>query len=76
MESNKKHVDISKNNSEKFNEHTALSLYYFFLNCVEEGGYENFKFARDLFAKPNSFLVTEKKDIAIADYFNLEINKS
>jgi hypothetical protein len=52
MKSIKKRVNISKKNCEKFDEHVALSIYYVFLNCVEEGGFENFKLARDLFAKP------------------------
>ena len=45
-------VANSGNNSENFDKYKALSLYYDFLNYVEEGEYDNFKLARDLLADP------------------------
>lgn len=39
MKSIKKRVTNSKKISDEFDEHKALSLYYRFLNCIEEGEY-------------------------------------
>ena len=39
MTSIKNRVANSGNNSEEFDKYKALSLYYRFLNCIEEGEY-------------------------------------
>ena len=52
MKSNKKRVINLGKNFEEFDENKAISLYYEFLNYIEEGEYQNFKLARDLYANP------------------------
>jgi len=52
MKISKKRLNDKKKISESIDQHKALALYYEFLNYIEEGEYENFKFARNLFADP------------------------
>ena len=55
MTKNKKRINDQEKISKSFDKNKALSLYYEFLNYIEEGEYENFKLARNLFADPISW---------------------